>query len=284
MQGTNLISLLITLTCTITAFAELPTIADRGHFKKVVFIIFENENLSAVMKQKDFAHYVTVGANLTNMFGETHPSQGNYIALVAGSTMGVKSDSDVNLDGNHIGDLLEKANMDWRVYAEDYPGNCFTETTKGEYVRKHVPFMSFKNVSTNPARCAKIENDSRFFTDLNSGSLPEYSLFIPNMKNDGHDTGSDYAGKWLTSKFGQILDHPDQYSDVLFVLTWDESEILSLKNQIYTVLIGKNIQPGSKSAQRLNHISLLKMVEDQLGLGNLGREDATAPAITGIWK
>ena len=71
---------------------------------------------------------------------------------------------------------------------------------------------------------------------------------------------------------------------MLFVLTWDESEIFSPKNQIYTVLIGKNIKPGSQSNQKLNHMSLLKMVEDELALGNLGREDATSPVISGIWK
>lgn len=258
--------------------------SNRSNFRKVVFIVFENENQSVVQKQKDFAHYASLGASLNNMTAEVHPSQGNYIALIAGSNLGVKSDANVDLNFNHVGDLLEKAGMKWRVYAEDFPGNCFTGAKSGNYARKHVPFISFKNVTGSASRCANIENESRFFTDLNSGSLPEYSMYIPNLKNDGHDTGVDFAGKWLSSKMGSLLENPDKLGDVLFVLTFDESQLFAAKNQVYTVLIGKNIKAGSVVTTATNHMSLLKLVEDEFGLGNLGRDDRTAGAITNIWK
>jgi hypothetical protein len=253
-------------------------------FKKVVWIVFENETYGTVLQQKDFAHFATMGASLNKMMAENHPSQGNYIAMVAGSTLGVNSDKNVNLKDSHVGDLLEKAGMDWRVYAENYPGNCFTGSSNGNYARKHVPFMSFTNVTGDSARCAKIEDESRFFSDFAAGTLPEFTMYIPNLKNDGHDTNPDFAGQWLTSKFGTILDHPEKLGDVLFILTWDESAMFASKNQIYTVLIGANVVPGSQNSQTLNHPALLKMVEDELGLGNLGRLDASAPVITGIWK
>lgn len=254
------------------------------HFKKVVWIVFENESYSSVLKQPYFAKMTEYGASFTNFQAEVHPSQGNYIAMVAGSNLGVSNDSPVDLTQKHIGDLLEEAGMEWRVYAEDYPGNCFTGKSSGNYVRKHVPFMSFVNVTTDKNRCLNIEDESNFFTDYKNGKLAEFSMYIPNLKNDGHDTNLDYAASWLKSKFGDILSHPEELKDVLFIVTFDESALLGPKNKVYTVLFGSQVNPKSINDQSLGHPGLLKMIEDEFRIGNLKREDAKAPVIQNIWK
>ena len=258
--------------------------ASSGHFKKVVWIVFENTNYSKALGQPDFSKLAYNGALFTNLTAEVHPSQGNYIAMVAGSKLGVTNDNVVDLKDSHIGDLLEKAGLKWKTYAENYPGNCFTGKSSGNYYRKHVPFMSFANVSQNSARCLNIEDEKNFFDDFKSGSLPEFSMYIPNIKNDGHDTGVDYAGKWLGSSFGSLLSNPAGLGDVLFIITFDESGLLSPNNQIYTVLLGANIRAGAQNNQALNHPALLKMIEDEFSIGDLGREDHIAPTISGIWK
>lgn len=252
-------------------------------FKKVVWIVFENTNYAAAMKQPDFLKLTQSGALLTNVQAETHPSQGNYVAMIAGSTLGVKNDAPVDLNFSHLGDLLEKAGLDWKIYAEDYPGNCFLGNVSGSYVRKHVPFLSFTSVTKNPSRCKKIESTANFMKDFSSGSTPEYSMYIPNLKSDGHDTGVDVAGKWMTSHFGSIFSNPQAQQETLFIVTFDESGG-SQVNQIFTVLIGANVVAGSVNKQALSHAALLKLVEDQFNLGNMGRDDSKAPAITGIWK
>src|SRR6185503_13744968 len=89
------------------------------------------------------------GALLSNDHAEVHPSQPNYIAMIAGSSHGVDDDRRVTLDERHIGDLLEEHGLTWKVYAEDYPGHCFLGSSRGLYARKHVPFPSFKNVQTD---------------------------------------------------------------------------------------------------------------------------------------
>jgi hypothetical protein len=255
-----------------------------AHFKKVVWIVFENTDYDKALKQPDFAHFASQGALLTDMHAAIHPSQGNYISMIAGSTFGIKNDKPVDLSELHLGDLLEKNRMDWRAYAEGYPGNCFLGSNHGMFARKHVPFLSFTNVTTNPERCAKIEDTGSFQQDLFNDRLPEYSLYIPNMENDGHDSGVDFAGRWLKTHFGNILNAPEKFPDILFVLTFDESSGASQSNQIYTVLIGNQVQKGVKNSQSLTHPALLKMIEDELGLGHLGREDSKAPSVSGIWK
>ncbi|MGZ3787356.1 MAG: alkaline phosphatase family protein [Bacteriovorax sp.] len=279
---TKWISFFISIFISSTLLAQAT--ANSGHFKKVVWIVFENTNYSKALAQPDFKKLTQNGALFTNLTAEVHPSQGNYIAMVAGSKLGVTNDDVVDLKESHVGDLLEKAGLKWKAYAENYPGNCFTGKSSGDYYRKHVPFMSFANVSQNSARCLNIEDEKKFFDDFKSGALPEFSMYIPNIKNDGHDTNVDYAGKWLGTTFGSLLSNPASLGDVLFIITFDESGLLAPRNQIYTVLLGANIRPGSLNAQAVNHPSLLKMIEDEFGIGNLGREDLTSPEITGIWK
>jgi hypothetical protein len=258
--------------------------SNNDHFKKVVWIVFENTNYAKALTQPDFKKLAANGVLFTNLTAETHPSQGNYIAMIAGSKLNVPNDNVINLNENHLGDLLESAHMKWKVYAEDFPGNCFAGKSSGNYARKHVPFMSFLNVNQNASRCLNIEDETNFLNDFNKGSLPEYSMYIPNIRNDGHDTGVDFAGKWLTSKFGAILNSPEKLGDTLFVLTFDESGPVSTTNQIFTVLIGSKIAAGTQNSQAVSHPALLKLIEDEYGLGNLGRDDLKAPVIQGIWK
>ena len=54
--------------------------------------------------------------------------------------------------------------------------------------------------------------------------------------------------------------------------------------EIFTVLLGANVKPATLNNQKLNHYSFLKMIEDEFALGHLGREDAKAAVINGIWK
>jgi hypothetical protein len=255
------------------------------HFNKIVYIIFENTNYNDAIANPIFKNYAQKGILFTNFLAETHPSQPNYISMIAGSTLNVTNDDNVDLDGKHLGDLLEAKNLSFKSYAENYPGNCFLGKTNGKYARKHVPFLSFKNISQNSSRCLNSVEDSKaFFNDLSKGSLPNFSIFVPDLNDDGHDTGVAVAAKWLDNTFGQILADPTKLGDTVFVLTFDESSRIPLSNHIYTVAIGANIKAGTNFDQSVSHITLLKMVEDEFDLGNLGRGDKSAITINSIWK
>ncbi|MGZ3694394.1 MAG: alkaline phosphatase family protein [Bdellovibrionota bacterium] len=254
-----------------------------SRFKHVVQVIFENTNYASALKQPDFAALVKRGALMTKLSAQNHPSEGNYIAMIAGDTYGVASDANVNLSARHIGDLLEEAHLDWKVYAEGFPGNCYMGSSKGKYVRKHTPFVSFTNVTSNAKRCAKIEDETGFESDVQNHALPAYSMYVPNLNNDGHDTGVSYAGKYLTKKFAPILDNPSLMADTLFIFTFDENEGAS-GNQVFTVLVGGAVKPGTTFNGALSHPSLIRLVEDEFRLGSLHKLDEKSNLIEGIWK
>ena len=280
-----------------TAFPESTLPADRGaaptprtrsglsqsaappRVQHVITVVLENTDYEQALAQPFLAQLARNGGLLTNYSAVTHPSQPNYFALTAGSTFGTSNDR-VTVDARHIGDLVEAKGGTWKAYAEQYRGQCDTEAQSGNYVRRHEPFISFKNVQSNPSRCQRIVNAAQLQTDIAQGTLPSYALYVPDLKNDGHDTGVGRADRWLASTFGPLLQDPRFRQNTLLVVTFDEGQ---RGNHVYTVVSGDAVAPGSTSNAPYNHFSLLRTTEQVLGLGTLGQADATAPVITGIW-
>jgi hypothetical protein len=252
-------------------------------FKRIVIVVLENENEQNAIEQPFMKRLAARGAYLGSFEAITHPSQPNYIAMVAGDVHGVEDDGNVDLDVRHLGDLLEARGLRWKVYAEGYPGKCRLDGRIGPYVRKHVPFLSFKNVQSDPARCAKIVNASELYDDIAAGTLPEYALYIPDRNNDGHDTDVAFADRWLEVTFGPLLDDPRFIQDTLLVVTFDESKHFG-GNRIYTAFYGDSVIEGTVSEHPWNHYSVLRTIEESFQLGTLGLNDQSAEPIGGIWR
>jgi phospholipase C len=253
------------------------------HFDRAIFVLFENTNYSKAIRQPFFKELADKGAHFTNFKAETHPSQPNYIALAAGDTHGVRSNGNVNLNVASIVDLLEAKGLTWKAYAEDYPGNCFRGGSYRNYARKHNPFISFVNVQSNPARCGKIVPAAEFEQDVAAGTLPNYVFYIPNGKNDGHDTGVAYADRWFRGKFESLVNNPNFMNRTVLIPTFDEGSGGS-SNQVYTSIVGPSVIPGTMVGDLQNHYTLLRMIEDNWNLGTLGLRDASAPLVPDIWQ
>ena len=238
-------------------------------------IILENTDQSLAVDQPYLSELGGQGAVLTNYHALTHPSQPNYIALVAGSAYGVTDDTPVTIDVKHLGDLIEARGLTWKLYAENYPGNCYLgfaagSISGGQYVRHHMPFLEFLDVQNDRSRFA-------------SGALPSFALYIPNNQHNGHDSNVTIADQWLESRFEPLLTDPRFIADTLFIVTFDESRS-NTDSAVFTTLFGPSVIAGAISTHNYNHYSLLRTIEDILALGTLGRHDAAAEPITSIWK
>ncbi|KAI8854705.1 phosphoesterase, partial [Chytridium lagenaria] len=222
------------------------------------------------------------GQLLTNMDGVWHPSQPNYIAMIAGSKHNVLLNNDAEVNAPNIADLLEKKGKTWRAYQQNYPGNCYTGSTydNGLYVRKHNPFMSFNSIRNNPARCANIVPATYLDLDAQARNLPNYMFYTPNMINSGHDSSIATYSVWLKAFLEPKLKDP-VYADTLFIVTYDESESYLARNQVYTVLLGAGIKgKGYVDNTSYNHYSVLKAIEQNFQLGNMGKHDSESSVST----
>lgn len=249
--------------------------------KKVVLVLLENTEFDDAMAQPFFKELAKKGALLTQYIATTHPSQPNYVSIIAGSTLGVDSNNPYSLAENHLGDLLEAAGKTWKNYAEGYPGGCFLDPSSGAYFRKHVPFLSFKNIQTTP-RCAFVTNADHFYKDFKNQTLPDFSFYSPDMNNSGHDTGIQYATRWLSGFYNKVTEDSKKLEDTLFIVTFDEGT--TQLNRVSTLFFGAGVQVGATSAQDYTHYSLLRTVEEIFGLSSsLGRGDQDASLIDDIW-
>src|ERR1700694_3891170 len=97
-----------------------PVLAPGKHFERVLIIVLENQDYSSAMSNEFLAKLATKGTSFTNFKNLYHPSYPNYLAMIAGSYFGTRSDHQISFpdDPEHrtIGDLL-----DWKNYAESYP-------------------------------------------------------------------------------------------------------------------------------------------------------------------
>lgn len=261
--------------------AQAKTAMNGKHFDRAIFVVFENTDYSQALSQPFFNQLAAAGANFTNFTALVHPSQGNYIALTSGDLNGVQGDGKYDVNVENVADLLEAKGYTWKVYAEKYPGNCFKGMSSGGYARKHNPFISYLNIQNNSVRCSNIVEASEFDRDAKSGSLPNYVFYIPDIRNDGHDTGVAFADKWYRQKFTPYINDPQFMANTVLISTFDENGGAP-KNQIYTSIFGPGVKASSVSTP-LNIYSLLNLIEDNWNLGNLGKYDATATPIPNIW-
>ena len=88
----------------------------------------------------------------------------------------------------------------------------------------------------------------------------------------------DTAAKWLTGFLNTVMPDPKFMNNTLVVVTFDEDDN-TVANHIFTILLGPLVPKHAVNDSPYNHFSLLRTVEDNFGVGNLGRRDANAVPI-----
>ncbi|WP_248501873.1 alkaline phosphatase family protein [Streptomyces sp. D2-8] len=209
------------------------------------------------------------GANLTQFFAITYPSQPNYLALFSGSTQGVDNDCPNDFSSRNLASQLLQADLTFTGYAESLPSVGFEGCTSGPYVRRHTPWVNFTNLP---------DSVNRPWTDFpeDFSDLPEVSFVIPNLDNDMHDGGIERGDAWLRKNLGDYADWA-MTNNSLLVVTWDEDEGGEDEdNHIPTVVVGEQVKPGDHD-QPNNLYGLLRTILDAYDLDPLGHSAEAEP-------
>jgi len=258
-----------------------PNAAVKGKwFDRIVVINLENTDFGVAMRAPFLKTLTTQAVLLNAYYAITHPSLPNYVSQIYGSDYNLSDDSVHNIPGKSLMDLLEAGGVSWKTYQENYPGNCFTSssTRDGLYYRKHNPFLMMNNVHNNPDLCKKVVDEKQLDADIKANQVPQVVYYTPNMNNDGHDTGVNYASDWLETFLASRRDVPALSDGTLYFVTFDEQDDYSGDNKVYSVLFGSPVKgrEGTVDNTKYTHFSLTRTIEDNWSLGNLGRSDATA--------
>jgi hypothetical protein len=238
------------------------------------------------------------GANLTQMYGEEHHSEGNYFWLFSGARPeGLDFDDSIPADmltASNLGSALIAAKYSFKGYSEDLPAIGSAVPKSGKYARKHVPWISFSNV---PNGTTAADSANLRFADFPSdyNLLPTVSFVIPNLDHDMHDgkppksiTDGD---TWLRAQLGSYYAWAKQHNSLLIV-TFDEDEHAprlggyltdpadkdpNKQNRIATIIAGAHIKPGDyDEGKGVTHVNLLRTVEAIYKLRKSGTQQQNA--------
>jgi phosphatidylinositol-3-phosphatase len=212
----------------------------------------------------------------TNYYATSHPSEPNYVSMVAGSTLGVVSDGVYHLGQGSLFAQLEAAGRSWRVFAQDDPTGCFTGTSAGggsdgpgapgTYARKHNPAISFTSVAGSAAQCRNIQPLRDF--DPAAG---EFEMIVPNLINDMHDGTTAQGDAFLRAFVPTIVGSAAFRAGGVLFITFDEgsSNAGSLGDtggHIATLIVAPDLAPGYRDRTYADHWSLLRSTETILEL------------------
>jgi hypothetical protein len=223
----------------------------------------------------------------TRYYATSHPSEPNYISLVAGSTLGVTSDGVYHLVAPSLFSQLVRARLAWRVYAQDDLTGCFTGITAGGgrdgpgaagwYARKHNPAISLTSVAGNPSQCGNIQPLRTF-----GANAAPFELIVPNLTNDMHDGTIGQGDAFLRALVPQILRSGAFNAGGVLFITFDEGSsdaglLGDRGGHVATLIISSGETRGYRFRAYADHWSLLRTTEHILGLPCLANSCQRTP-------
>jgi hypothetical protein len=302
----------VSFTPTLTAAADPPSWpSSLPKYDHILIVVEENKDYDQIIGIKDAPYInklVAEGANLSHMFGEEHPSEGNYFWLFSGSNQGVGFHDKVpsqKFSASSLGEQLIKKGLSFKAYSESLPaiGSEVDVTPPGclfpcVYGRKHVPWISFAAIPNGTT----VDTSSNLrFADFPSDytKLPTVAFVIPNMENDMHNGAvkdSVPAGDlWLKQNIDPYYQWAKTHNSLLIV-TFDENDDTSgyqgltdpgvnpdhdqsrhdLQNRISTIFAGAYVKPNYAEPNGMTHVNILRTVEAMYGLPKSGAQQPNA--------
>ncbi|MCI4345300.1 MAG: hypothetical protein L3K07_00875, partial [Thermoplasmata archaeon] len=264
----------------------------------VVAIVLENHARYEVFQSSPYQRYLAARyAQATSYFALCHPSAPNYLAMTSGATDQCGTDNYNMYNGTNLGDVLETSKKTWASYLESQPASCST-SSQGLFNIHHDPFLYYYDVVTNSTRCSShLLGSAAFNASVASGTLPSYSLYVPNMIDDCHNSALSTCDTWLKKFLGPILNatgtaEKAMLAHTVFFVTYDES--LANDTSGGTGIAGGHvyfvaISPwslGLSFAATTTPYGFLSTVEWLLGVGSCGNNDGLAanPPMTSLFS
>ncbi|HZP14154.1 MAG TPA: alkaline phosphatase family protein [Nevskiaceae bacterium] len=185
-------------------------------------------------------------------------------------------------------------------------------TAQDSYATRHNPFAYFHSIIDDAAYCNQhVVNLSPLQSDLASiATTPNFVFISPSLCHDGHDApcangepgGLTSINTFLPGLVHTIVSSPAFQQDGLLIVTFDEGAVTDASaccgetagpnsplpgitglggGLTGAVLLSPFITPGTVSSTAYNHYSMLRSIEDLLGLRYLGYAGASAQASFG---
>jgi len=264
----------------------------KGPAAHVILIVEENQGYSAIVNQNQMPWLKALGDKYgvaTNYYSDEKGSLLDYLWLSSGSSelsFGCNGNWCTHaIRDNNIFRELNKAGMSWNVYADSLPSFGFMGMFAGNYAKRHDPAVWYSDVVDNPEQQENVVPFTQFPVDVAAQNLPDYSIIIPNLKDDAHNGTPQMADQWLKKNIAPLLD--SQYfqasqNSVMFITFdngWHDEQ-----GQVFTAVVGQSVIPRVRVNTPFKHENTLRTIMQLLGLKNYPGASATAAPMSEFFK
>ena len=300
-------------------------------YDHIFVIVEENKNAQIIggPDAPELTAFAKAYGQATSFYAETHPSEPNYVALVGGSTFGIFDDDayyckrgdkrphcagawvpwypDHTVTAPNLGTQLQQAGRTWKNYNESLPEPGSLAVVGADpkdptgplvYASKHSGFINFADVQNSPKRAQLLVDFAQLDDDVQSNTLPNFALIIPNLCNDMHGASRNVPEDCEGSNEAGLIRRGDAHAKSLvdelmstktwrssdrdaIVITFDEDDhhgkegccgidkndpTNSGGGRIPTIVITNHGPRGVVDKTPYSHYSLLRTIEDAFGI------------------
>jgi acid phosphatase len=247
----------------------------------VIIVVMENHSYDQVRTLPYISTLISSYTSFSQSYAVSHPSQPNYLALWAASTLGISDDncppSGAPYSAGNLGNSCEVAGRTWKSYCENLPsvGSTACQSSDNSYKRKHHPCPDFSNLDHS-----KEYGYGQLATDIAAGTLPALSFVVPNMCDDMHDCSASTGDTWLSHNLPAMISAVGPRG--LVILTWDEDD-KSSSNHILTVFAGPTVKTNYVSSQQITHYTVVRTICDALSISSFASASSATPP-SDVWN
>lgn len=292
----------------LTAAPLTPPTSNVGALDHVFVIVMEDRGDSDIVGSPQ-APYIN---SLINTYGFAsddhalaHPSDPNYLALLGGSDFGLDTECSTScaVDAPSVLQELDQAGESWAFYDESIPSPCYEQAPRHHALdADELPWMLLSYVADNTlAYCqTHLLPLNQMSTDLsNPATMPNFVWIKPDACDDMERCGTATGDGWLQHTLSEIEDSatwtdPTQKSAVF--ITWDEDSSgirrpVDDDNTVPLIVIPSEdaVTSGGMASGHVtatdyyNHYSLLRTIEEALGVSALTDNDLYATPLNEFW-
>ena len=191
-----------------------------------------------------------------------------------------------------IADVLYEAGVSWKYYSDQWTPYLSDPyqlnygkvgAASDQYCNICNPFQYSTNVMGNPQQRANLMDTTQLYADIESGNLPAVAWVKPSGWVDGHPASSKWnlfegfvkkivdavqlnSSLWASTAIFITTDEGGGYYDSGYVQPLD---FFGDGTRIPLIVVSPFTHPGHISHDYADHVSLLKFIERNWGLGTI---------------
>jgi acid phosphatase len=259
----------------------LPAAAQVPLAQHVILIVNENTSYSTVVGPPPGAPWMVGEGNTYghagNYYSNTSGSLLDYLWLASGSSEAAfgcnGNDCTSPITDDNIFRLMSEQSISWKLYAQSYLNAGGTVTTPDSargthYYRRHNGAVWYSDILSNVLGAqGSVVDFEQFLVDVAAGTLPRFSIILPDGNYDAHDASIGQADAFLQNNLATLLTQTDFKSGGtgLILMTFDNGNG-DAQGQVYTALMGPNVKGGTSSYIYYQHQNSLRTLLDSLGI------------------